>query len=53
MYINLMFCQVQAVLQTKEVVVVFQRSVPMCGKQAMETNIHTQQLFRGKYEAVY
>lgn len=39
-------------VQTKKVAVVSQRSVPMCGKQAMETNIHTQQLFHGKYKAV-
>lgn len=46
-----MFCHVQAVVQTEGVVVVFQRFRPVCGKQAMETNFHTQQLFHAKYKA--
>lgn len=48
-----MFCHVQAVVQTEGVVVVFQCFRPVCGKQAMETNFHTQQLFHAKYKAVY
>lgn len=42
-----MFCQVQAEVQTEEGVVVFQCFIPMCGKQALETNFHTQKLFHG------
>lgn len=47
-----MFCQAQAAVQTKGVLVVFQHSLPTCGKEAMETNFHTQELFQGKYKAV-
>lgn len=47
-----MFCQAQAAVQTKGVLVVFQHSIPTCGKEAMETNFHTQELFQGKYKAV-
>lgn len=41
-----MFCQAQAAVQTKGVLVVFQHSIPTCGKEAMETNFHTRNYFR-------